>query len=130
MGEPKPLPPRAIDAASADWDVRAEDNITAITSSNVVHITPWSVCEGLVAGAGRILPVGGVLHFYGPFKRGGVHTTASNAAFDADFLRARNPDWGVRDLDDIEALAVTAGLTLDQVIDMPANNFSVVFKRV
>jgi hypothetical protein len=129
MDDPKPLPPRAIDAASPDWDIRAEDKVTAITSANVVHISPWSVTKGLVAGAGRLLPVGGVLHFYGPFKRGGYHTTDSNAAFDAD-LRARNPDWGVRDLDDIEILASAAGLVLDQVIDMPSNNFSVVFKRV
>lgn len=129
MDDPKPLAPRAIDAASPDWDVRAEDTITAITSTNVVHISPWSVTLGLVGGAGRILPVGGVLHFYGPFKRGGVHTTPSNAAFDAN-LRARDPEWGVRDLDEIEVLALAAGLTLDQVIDMPSNNFSVVFKRI
>jgi len=129
MDPPRPLPPRAIDAAAPEWDVRAEDNITAITSANVIHISPWSTSQGLIAGAGRILPPGGVLHFYGPFKRGGVHTTDSNAAFDAS-LRARDPAWGVRDLDDIEALAKTAGLILDRVIDMPSNNFSVVFKRV
>ena len=129
MDDPKPLPPRAIDAASADWDIRAEDNITAITSANVVHISPWAVSEGLIAGAGRILPTGGVLHFYGPFKRGGLHVTTSNAGFDAG-LRAQNPDWGVRDLDDIATLASAAGLALDQVIDMPSNNFSVVFKRI
>ncbi len=129
MDPPRPLPPRAIDAAAPEWDVRAEDNITAITSANVIHISPWSTSQGLIAGAGRILPPGGVLHFYGPFKRGGVHTTDSNAAFDAS-LRARDPAWGVRDLDDIKALAKTAGLILDRVIDMPSNNFSVVFKRV
>jgi hypothetical protein len=128
MTGPKPLPPRVIDASSADWDVRPEDNIVAITSANVIHISPWSTTQGLVAGAGRILPPGGVLHFYGPFKRGGVHITDSNAAFDAT-LRARDPAWGVRDLDDIEALAKDAGLELDQVIDMPSNNYSVVFKR-
>jgi len=128
MTGPKPLPPRVIDASSADWDVRPEDNIVAITSANVIHISPWSTTQGLVAGAGRILPPGGVLHFYGPFKRGGVHITDSNAAFDAT-LRARDSAWGVRDLDDIEALAKDAGLELDQVIDMPSNNYSVVFKR-
>lgn len=129
MDPPKPLPPRAIDAAAAEWDVGPEDNITAITSANVIHISPWATCQGLVAGAGRVLPPGGVLHFYGPFKRGGRHTTDSNAAFDAT-LRARDPAWGVRDLDDIEVLAKPAGLALDQVIDMPSNNFLVVFKRV
>jgi hypothetical protein len=129
MDDPKPLLPRAIDAASMDWDIREDDDIMGVTSANVIHISPWSVSMGLVAGAGRILPVGGVLHFYGPFKRGGVHTVPSNAAFDAS-LRDRDPEWGVRDLGDIEALAVAAGLALDQVIDMPANNFSVIFKRV
>jgi hypothetical protein len=129
MDEPKPLPPRIIDAAKDEWDIRAEDNITAITSANVVHISPWATCMGIVAGAGRILPTGGVLHFYGPFKRGGVHITESNADFDAS-LRARDPAWGIRNLDDIEVLATAAGLVLDQVIEMPANNYSVVFKRL
>jgi SAM-dependent methyltransferase len=126
---PMPLPPRAIDAASMEWSVGPEDEITAIVTVNVVHISPWVVAKGLVAGAGRILPPGGILFLYGPFKRGGVHTSSSNAAFDAD-LRARDPEWGVRDLDEIEKLAVTAGMSLDQVIDMPSNNFSVVFKRL
>ncbi|MDG2284676.1 MAG: DUF938 domain-containing protein, partial [Alphaproteobacteria bacterium] len=102
---PAPLPPRTIDAASLEWSVGPEDGITAIVTVNVVHISPWAVSKGLIAGAGRILPPGGVLFLYGPFKRGGVHTTSSNAAFDAD-LRARDPEWGVRDLDEIEALAV------------------------
>ncbi len=129
MPPPKPLPPRAIDAAAPVWEVTPDDGITAITSANVIHISPWAVTEGLIAGAGRLLPRAGVLHFYGPFKRGGVHTTDSNAAFDAS-LRARNADWGVRDLDEIVHLATVQDLTLDQVIDMPSNNFSVVFKRV
>lgn len=129
MEEPKPLPPRIIDATSAEWDVRAGDNITAITSANVVHIAPWATCMGIVAGAGRILSAGGVLHFYGPFKRGDAHITDSNANFDAT-LRAHDPAWGIRNLDDIEALATAAGLELDQVIEMPANNYSVVFKRL
>jgi SAM-dependent methyltransferase len=125
----KPLPPRAIDAAAPVWDVGPDDGITAITSANVIHISPWAVCEGLIAGAGRLLPPGGVLHFYGPFKRGGVHTTDSNAAFDAS-LRAQNAEWGVRDMDEVARLAAGLGLVLDQTIDMPSNNFSVVFKRV
>lgn len=123
-----PLPPRAINAASADWDVGPEDGITAIVTVNVVHISPWAVCQGLLAGAGRLLPSGGVLYLYGPFKRAGQHTTASNAAFDAS-LQARNSEWGVRNLDDIVALGKDAGLVLDSVIDMPSNNFSVIFRR-
>ncbi len=123
-----PLPPRAINAASADWDVGPEDGITAIVTVNVVHISPWAVCQGLLAGAGRLLPSGGVLYLYGPFKRAGQHTTASNAEFDAS-LQARNSEWGVRNLDDIVALGKDAGLVLDSVIDMPSNNFSVIFRR-
>jgi SAM-dependent methyltransferase len=124
-----PLAPRAINAASADWDVRPEDGITAIVTVNVVHISPWAVCQGLVAGAGRLLPTGGVLYFYGPFKRAGQHTAPSNAAFDAS-LQARNPEWGVRNLEDIAALGEDAALVLDPVIDMPSNNFSAVFRRL
>ena len=123
-----PLAPRAIDAAVETWDVNPGDGITAIVSVNVIHIAPWSVSEGLVAGAGRLLPRDGVLYFYGPFKRAGAHTGPGNAAFDAS-LRAQDPSWGVRDLDDIVALADTAGLALDQVIDMPSNNLSVVFRH-
>jgi SAM-dependent methyltransferase len=124
-----PLQPRAINAASADWDVRPEDGITAIVTVNVMHISPWAVCQGLVANAGRLLPTSGVLYLYGPFKRAGQHTAPSNAAFDAN-LQARNPEWGVRNLDDIATLGEDAGLILDPVIDMPSNNFSVVFRRL
>jgi SAM-dependent methyltransferase len=124
-----PLPPRDINAASADWDVRPEDGISAIVTVNVVHISPWAVCQGLVAGAGRLLPTGGVLYLYGPFKRAGQHTAPSNAVFDAT-LQARNPEWGIRNLEDIATLGEDAGLFLDPVIDMPSNNFSLVFRRL
>jgi SAM-dependent methyltransferase len=124
-----PLPPRAINAASADWDVCPEDGISAIVTVNVVHISPWAACQGLVAGASRLLPTGGVLYLYGPFKSAGQHTAPSNAIFDAS-LQARNPDWGIRNLEDIAALGEDAGLILDPVIDMPSNNFSLVLRRL
>ena len=85
------------------------------------------VLEGLMAGAGRALPPGGVLYLYGPFKQDGHHTAPSNADFDAG-LRAHNPEWGVRDLGDVSALAHGQGLELVERISMPANNLSLVFR--
>jgi len=118
-------PPLIIDATAAAWPVAAADAVVCI---NMVHIAPWAAAEGLIAGAGRVLVTGGVLYMYGPYRVGGVHTAPSNAAFDAD-LRRRNPAWGVRDLNDITALAVRNGLALVEVVDMPANNKSVVFAK-
>ncbi len=95
---------------------------------NVIHITPWDVAEGIVAGAGRALAPGGHLVLYGPFRRGGAHTADSNAHFDAA-LRAENPDWGVRDVDEVAALADAAGLGPPRITEMPANNLLVAFPR-
>ena len=79
-------------------------------------------------GAARVLPAGGILYLYGPYKIGGRHTAPSNAAFDAD-LRARNPQWGIRDLGDVIALAERCGFALAETVPMPANNLSVIFRR-
>src|SRR3712207_7497246 len=95
----------------------------------MIHIAPWSAAVGLMAGAGRVLAPEGVLYLYGPFQEHGRHTAPSNAAFDAS-LRARNPDWGVRDLDEVAELALRSGLRLVERIAMPANNLSAVFGRV
>lgn len=122
---PNLRPPLRLDASADTWPVTRAD---AVVSINVIHIAPWPVTTGLIAGAGRVLTPGGMLFLYGPFREGGAHTTASNAAFDAG-LRARNPDWGVRDLDEITALATTAGFALSERIAMPSNNLSVVFRR-
>ena len=100
----------------------------AVVAINMVHIAPWAATEGLIAGAGRVLSADGLLFLYGPFSRSGVHTAASNAVFDAD-LRARDPAWGVRDLDAIAALASRHGLKTLEQIAMPANNLSVIFRR-
>jgi hypothetical protein len=80
-----------------------------------------------MAGAGRILPPDGILYLYGPFKQDGQHTSPSNLAFD-EALRAQNPEWGVRDLEDVVAAASTQHLTLLKTYQMPANNFSVIFR--
>jgi hypothetical protein len=93
---------------------------------NMIHIAPWSACAALMAGAARRLPPDGVLFVYGPFKRDGRHTADSNARFDEQ-LRAQDPRWGVRDLGEVEAEAARHGLALRAVVEMPANNLSVVF---
>ena len=101
----------------------------AILSINMVHIAPWAACLGLLDGAARTLePGNGVLFMYGPFKRGGAHTAPSNDRFDRS-LRASNPQWGIRDLDDIVEEAGRRGLRCDKIVEMPANNLSVIFAR-
>lgn len=116
--------PVRLDAVAGDWPQGAYDGIVAI---NLVHIAPWEVTEALLAGAGQRLRDNGVLILYGPYKRAGRHTASSNEAFDAD-LRARDPRWGVRDLDDVEAAARAHGFILDHVAELPANNLAVVFR--
>lgn len=117
-------PPLALDAAE-DWPTVRADAIVCI---NMVHISPWEATEGLMRGAGAILPKGGLLYLYGPYRRAGYPTAPSNEAFDAD-LRGRNPAWGLRDLDDVSACAARHGLRLDAVVPMPANNLSVLLRR-
>lgn len=106
----------------------AADTLSAILCFNVIHISPWRVAQNLFAGAGRHLRDGGYLFLYGPYQRDGRHTAPSNVAFDAS-LRARNPEWGVRDLADVTALAQDNGLTQPEIIDMPANNLVLIFER-
>lgn len=117
--------PLAIDAAASSWPVRSADAIIAI---NMVHISPWRATKGLMHGAGRLLPRGGPLLLYGPYRRAGHDFEPSNAWFDAD-LRARNAEWGVRALEDVAHAAEASGLRLEEVIEMPANNLSIVFRR-
>lgn len=119
------LPPLPLDAADpATWPDTAPDAVVAI---NMAHIAPWAATQGLMAGAARVLQPGGLLFLYGPFREGGTHI-GGNAAFDTD-LRARNPDWGVRDLEDVAAEAARHGLTLDECVEMPASNRTLVFVR-
>jgi Protein of unknown function (DUF938) len=118
------LPPLALDAASDDWPT---DHADALVCINMVHISPWSATEGLMRGAGLLLPRGAPLYLYGPYRRSGRALEPSNAAFDAD-LRRRNPEWGLRLLEDVAECAGSRGLRLEQVVEMPANNLSVVFR--
>ena len=109
-------------------DGRGPGKLLAVFCANVIHIAPWRVAQGLFAGAGRYLRADGLLFLYGPFKRGGKHTSVSNAVFDSS-LRERDAEWGVRDIDDLEKLAARAGLTLVEIAEMPANNLTLVFER-
>lgn len=122
---PNVRPAIALDASAETWPIDAADAVLCI---NMVHIAPWTAAGGLVGGAGRILPSGGVLYLYGPYQRGGRHTAPSNEAFDAS-LRAQNPDWGVRDLEAVAALAKAAGFGEPVVEQMPANNLSLIFRK-
>lgn len=118
-------PPAAIDAAASVWPV---DHADAILCINMVHISPWAATQGLMAGAERLLPPGAPLYLYGPYVRSDVPTAESNLAFDAS-LRARDPDWGLRALEDVIALAAEHGLGFDRLVEMPANNISVTFRK-
>ena len=125
-GAPNLLAPLRLDAAAPDWPLERADAILCI---NMVHISPWAAALGLLDGATRLLPPGAPLYLYGAYRRGGVLTAPSNEAIDRS-LRERNPDWGVRRLEDVAAEAERRSLALDRVIEMPANNLSVIFRRL
>jgi SAM-dependent methyltransferase len=130
---PNIRPPLRIDLSDPAWCSQMHDGsgpgeLLAVFCANVIHIAPWRVAEGLFAGAGRYLRADGRLFLYGPFKRDGKHTAPSNAAFDIS-LRDRDPEWGVRDIADLEKLAAGAGLALTDIAEMPANNLILVFAR-
>jgi SAM-dependent methyltransferase len=118
-------PPLALDVRDASWGIEAA---AAIVCINMIHISPWASAQALIGGAGRLLGPGGVLFLYGPYRRGGAHTAPTNAAFDEQ-LQRRNPAWGVRDMEDVVALADAAGFDADEPVEMPANNFSLVFRK-
>jgi len=118
--------PLDIDVGARAWGVEQTAPFDAIVSLNMVHIAPWAASIGLFAGAGRLLRAGGLLILYGPFMRDGVHNAPSNAAFDVS-LKASNPSWGLRDITDLERIAESSGLGLREIIEMPANNMSLVF---
>lgn len=123
-GLPNLLEPLRLDAAADAWPV---DRADAILCVNMVHISPWAATEGLMKGAGWLLAQGGPLLLYGPYRRSGTATAPSNDAFD-ESLKARNPEWGLRDLEAVEAEAAKNGLQLERVVEMPANNLTIVFR--
>ena len=118
-------PALALDAAADVWPIAHAGVVVCI---NMIHISPWASAVGLVRGAARVLPPGGLLFLYGPYRHEGRHTAPSNVAFDAD-LRRRNPLWGVRDLEAVAELAADAGFGAPVIAEMPANNLSILFRR-
>jgi SAM-dependent methyltransferase len=128
------LPPRHVPDvdAGSDWPadpaVAAAGPLAAVVSINVIHIAPFAVTEGIVRGAGWTLGPQGLLVFYGPFRERGAHTGEGNRRFD-EGLRAENPDWGVRDADEIADMARAAGLSPAARIVMPADNRLLIFRR-
>ena len=124
--------PQRIDLTDAAWrwaaDGQTEPLLSAMLCINVLHISPWTVAQNLIAGAGLYLRDGGRLLVYGTFKRDGEHTAPSNATFDQS-LRAENPAWGVRDVAGLDLLAQNTGLSAAEITPMPANNLVLAFTR-
>lgn len=118
-------PAISLDAIEPTWPITQADAVVCI---NMIHIAPWAAAVGLLEGAARILTSNGLLFLYGPFHRDGAPTSPGNAQFDAQ-LRAQNSDWGVRDLETVEALGEGLGLLRTEIIEMPANNLSLVFRH-
>ena len=119
------LPPIFLDAAAETWPI---DSAQAILCINMVHISPWTATEGLMRGAGRLLSARAPLVLYGPYRRANVATAPSNEAFDGS-LKARNPAWGLRDLEAVQAEAAGQGLGFERLFEMPANNLTLVFRK-
>ncbi len=123
------LPAISLDVLAPDWPLpTAMQRLDAMLCVNMLHVSPWAACDALMQGAARHLAPQGRLLTYGPYRVSGLATAASNLAFDAD-LRARNPAWGLRQLDAVEQVARRAGLLLLETIDMPANNLMLLFGR-
>jgi hypothetical protein len=122
---PNVNPPIDLEVTRLPWPLRTADALVCI---NLIHVAPWSATLTLFEGANALLQAQHVLFLYGPYRRYGRHTSESNGQFDSD-LRAHNPEWGLRDLEAVSDVAGRAGFVLAEIVDMPANNFSLVFKR-
>lgn len=131
------LSPIALEVSQSDWPQTVRESrpflsvdapLVAIVNINMIHISPWSATLGLMAGAGALLSPGGILYLYGPYQQNGKHTAPSNETFD-EMLKARDPSWGVRHLEDVITAAAEHGLDWQEAIAMPANNLSVIFRR-
>ena len=122
------LAPIDVDASSPVWGVEKLAPFDAMLSINMIHIAPWAATAGLFSGAGQLLRAGGLLCLYGPFIHDGAYNAPSNAAFDQS-LKGRNPAWGLRDIVDLERAALASGLRLGEMVEMPANNTLLVFRR-
>jgi hypothetical protein len=124
--------PLILDVTDPNWSKNPdllEQNIQAIVNINMIHISPWEACLGLFAGAENLLPINGILYLYGAYKQNGQHISPSNVAFDRS-LRLQNPEWGVRNLEDVINVASKHKFKLQQIQSMPANNLSVIFQKI
>jgi hypothetical protein len=117
--------PLDLDVTRLPWPIQAA---AAVVCINLIHVAPWSATQALFDGARTLLPVRHVLFLYGPYRRFGQHSSESNEQFDSD-LRAHNAEWGLRDLEAVSEVALAREFVLAEVVEMPANNFSLVFKR-
>ena len=117
-------PPLALNVAEPLWPVEYFDAVLCI---NMIHISPWSATHALLRGAARHLPSQGKLILYGPYLENGG-AAVSNLEFDAS-LKRRNPELGLRELDEVTRVAACHGLHRQRVVPMPANNLTVVFVR-
>lgn len=117
--------PLELDVCRFPWPLARADAIVCI---NMIHVAPWAAAQGLFRGAGKVLSAGGIVFLYGPYRRFGRHTALSNKAFDAQ-LRAQDPGWGLRDMEEIGRIAGKEGIDLVATIEMPANNFSLVLRK-
>ena len=120
--------PLDVDVMAEDWTRPLARPLQGLICINLLHIAPWAACTGLMAAAGALLEPGAALYLYGPFKQGDRHTAPSNAQFDR-YLRACDPDWGVRDVEAVVECAADHGLDPVALAPMPANNLSVVLRR-
>ena len=121
-------PPLDLDVTRPDWAAAAGGPCDLIVCINMIHIAPWAACLGLMEGAGVLVRPDGVLYLYGPYRRDGAHTAPSNEAFDLS-LRVRHPEWGVRGMEEVAAVAAAQGFAWERTVPMPANNFSLVFRK-
>lgn len=119
------LQPLQLDVCDEEWPIKTADSVFC---ANMIHIAPWRSCLGLLRGASRVLPSRGALILYGPFREADIETAPTNEAFDQS-LKSRDPEWGLRNLEDVQAAAEECGLEFDERVQMPANNLMLVFRR-
>ncbi len=122
---PNLRPPLLLDASAAEWPIDAADAVLCI---NMIHISPWEATVGLIEHSAKLFPVDAPLILYGPYLQRGVETAPSNVSFD-ESLRSRDPRWGIRQVEDVAALAERHGFALDAIHPMPANNLTVIFRK-
>ena len=125
---PQPL---ELDVENIPWKIplKLENALQGIVSINMVHVAQWACTKALFTGAGKLLKEGQFLLLYGPFKVANKHTSQSNYLFDSS-LKLRNNLWGIRNLEEVTDEAKKNGFFQEDIITMPANNFSVIYRKI